>query len=47
VTIDNRDEFDSHGISPSPVVLEHRNVCKDGFNLIDEVDAGMSPRCTN
>ncbi|KAG9097694.1 tRNA (adenine-N(1)-)-methyltransferase catalytic subunit trm61 [Ceratobasidium sp. UAMH 11750] len=35
-----RDEFNRHGMSDF-VTLEHRNVCKDGFGLQDEVDSGL------
>lgn len=33
------EEFVQHGISDY-VILQHRNVCKDGFDMQDEVDCG-------
>jgi hypothetical protein len=36
-----RVEFEEHGMN-SLVKLRHRNVCKDGFDLEGEVDAGLS-----
>ena len=36
-----REEFHAHGISDI-VTICHRNVCKDGFTVADEVDAGTS-----
>lgn len=33
-----RDEFTRHGMNDF-VTLTHRNVCKDGFTVVDEVDA--------
>ena len=34
-----REEFTRHGMDDI-VTLQHRNVCKDGFTVIDEADAG-------
>jgi hypothetical protein len=34
-----REEFTRHGMS-DVVTLTHRNVCKDGFTVIDTVDSG-------
>ena len=36
-----REEFALHGMNDT-VTLTHRNVCKDGFTIIDEADAGSS-----
>ncbi|CCO26329.1 tRNA (adenine-N1-)-methyltransferase [Rhizoctonia solani AG-1 IB] len=36
-----REEFARHGMSEF-VVLQHRNVCKDGFGLQNEVDSGVT-----
>lgn len=33
-----RVEFERHGLAS--VHLEHRNVCKDGFGDVDNVEAG-------
>ncbi|KAF5317520.1 hypothetical protein D9619_013206 [Psilocybe cf. subviscida] len=35
-----KEEFARHGMSDT-VTLQHRNVCKDGFTNIDEIDAGV------
>jgi hypothetical protein len=34
-----REEFSSHGMDDH-VTIQHRNVCKDGFAIIDQADAG-------
>ena len=34
-----REEFEAHGLS-EVITLECRDVCSDGFNLTDAVDAG-------
>lgn len=34
-----RKEFSSHGLS-NVIELRHRNVCKDGFTPVSDVDAG-------
>jgi hypothetical protein len=34
----DRDEFELHGLA-KVITLKHRNVCKDGFELVDEVDS--------
>ncbi|THH11158.1 hypothetical protein EW145_g850 [Phellinidium pouzarii] len=33
-----RDEFHSHGLADS-ITLTHRNVCKDGFTIVDQADS--------
>jgi hypothetical protein len=33
-----RDEFEQHGLTN--VRLQHRNVCKDGFGDVDNVESG-------
>jgi tRNA (adenine57-N1/adenine58-N1)-methyltransferase catalytic subunit len=39
------EEFMQHGMSEY-VILQHRNVCKDGFDLQDEIDCGKSEAVT-
>lgn len=34
-----REEFQAHGLADI-IIIQHRNVCKDGFSVNDEVDAG-------
>jgi hypothetical protein len=36
----SREEFTRHGMDDI-VTLTHRNVCKDGFTVVDTVDAGF------
>ena len=35
-----REEFTQHGMADI-VTLTHRNVCKDGFTVVDTADSGM------
>ena len=35
-----REEFARHGMTDM-VTLMHRNVCKDGFTVVDTVDSGI------
>jgi hypothetical protein len=36
----NREEFALHGMDQI-VTLTHRNVCKEGFTVVDMADSGM------
>ena len=40
INISLREEFARHGFLDT-VTLTHRNVCKDGFTVIDEADSRM------
>ena len=37
-----KDEFIAHGLGEL-VVIQHRDVCADGFGLDDVADAGLAP----
>lgn len=41
-----REEFTRHGLTDT-ITLTHRNVCKDGFTVVDTADSGEFLRSDN